>query len=63
MKKKYITEEEMECYGNPSFVVKEATVPYKSNSFEEEVEKHKCITLEEFGRMWKDSIDNDTRFS
>ena len=64
MKEIFITEEELEYYSNPASVVNEPTVPYKHQlSFEEEVKKHKCITLEEFGRMWKDSIDNDPRFT
>ena len=63
MKEIHITEEELEYYSSPTSVVSEATAPYKSKiSFEEEVKKHKCITLEEFGKMWKDSIDNDPRF-
>jgi len=59
-----ITEEDLEYLTDVSNVVCEETVPYKTkwNSFEEEVKKHKCITLEEFGKMWKDSIDNDPRF-
>ena len=65
METMYITEDELEYYSNPisANMVSEATVPYKSQmSFEEEVKKHKCITLEEFGKMWKNSIDNDPRF-
>ena len=64
MKEIFITEEELEYYSNPALVANEAAVPYEPQmSFEEEVKKHKCITLEEFGRMWKEAIDNDPRFT
>ena len=61
----FITEEELEYLTDIPMVVCEEAVPYKSKSqksFEEEAKKHNCITLEEFGKMWKDSIDNDPRF-
>jgi len=59
-----ITEEELEYLTHTPKVAREDTVHYKTkwNYFEEEVKKHKCITLEKFGNMWKDSIDNDPRF-
>ena len=57
MKGMSITEEELEYYSNPTSVVNEATVPYKSKmSFEEAVKACNGITLEEFGRMWDESI-------
>ena len=59
----YITEEELDYYSKPLFTgrVCEAAAPYKPQpSFEEESKD--CITLEEFGRMWKDAIANDPRF-
>ena len=57
MKAINITEEELEYYSNPIYTntVKESTVPYKPQiSFEEESKD--CITLEEFGIMWEESI-------
>ena len=63
MEEIYITEEELEYYSNPisTDMLNDETVPYKPRiSFEEESKG--CITLEEFGKMWKDAIDNDPRF-
>ena len=59
-----ITEEELDYFITIPDAVYEPAVPYrtKKNSFEEEAKKHKCITLEELGRRWKESIDNDPRF-
>ena len=64
MEEIFITEEELDYFTNIPDVACEGKTPYKSQmSFEEEAKKHNCITLEKFGKMWKDSIDNDPRFT
>jgi len=63
MEEIFITEEELEYFTDIPMVLCEEAIPYKSKSqksFEEESKD--CITLEEFCKMWKDSIDNDPRF-
>ena len=63
MEELFITEEDLDYFTNIPNMVCEETVQYKAkNSFEEEVKAHNCITLVEFGKMLKDSIDNDPRF-
>ena len=63
MEELFITEEDLDYFTNIPGRVCEEEVLYKSKrTFEEEVKAHNCITLEEFGKMWKDSIDNDPRF-
>jgi len=58
MEEIFITEDELEYLTNAPDVVCEETVPYQSRmSFEEELKRCKCITLEEFSRMWDESID------
>lgn len=54
----YITEEELEYYSNPiSDRVCEATVPYSpSLSFEEELKKHNCVTIDEFSNKIGEAI-------
>ena len=62
MEELIITEEELDYFTNiPDRVCEDAT-PYrtKNSSFEEESKG--CITLEEFGIMWKKAIENDPRF-
>jgi hypothetical protein len=55
MKEIFITEEELDYFTNIPNVVCEKRVSYKSkNSFEEEAKG--CITLEEFSKMWDESI-------
>ena len=55
MKEMFITEEELEYYSNPAYVVNEASVPYKSQlSFEEESKD--CITIDEFSRRIGEAI-------
>ena len=63
MEELFITEEELEYFTNVPNVVSEEAFSFKPKmSFEEAAKKYNCITLEEFGKMWKDSIDNDPRF-
>ena len=58
MEEIYITEQELEYLTNiPDEVCEDAT-PYKrksQRSFEEESKD--CITLEEFSKMWEESIN------
>ena len=58
MEEIYITEEELEYFTDVPTVVCEETVHYRPHklqaSFEEESKD--CITLEEFSRMWDESI-------
>ena len=57
MEEIFITEDELEYLTNVSDVVCEETVSYKSKmSFEEAVKACNGITLEEFSKMWKESI-------
>ena len=58
MEEIYITEQELEYLTNIPCVVCEDAAPYKrksEKSFEEEAKD--CITLEEFSKMWKESIN------
>jgi hypothetical protein len=51
----YITEGELEYFTNVPLIACEATIPLKPQmSFEEEAKD--CITLEEFGKRWKENI-------
>ena len=62
MEEIFITEEELEYLTYvPTMVCEEAFPLKRKKSFEEESKG--CITLEEFCKMWKDSIDNDPRFT
>jgi hypothetical protein len=58
MEELYITEQELEYLTNiPGVVCEDATL-YKrksQKSFEEEAKN--CITLEEFSKMWEESIN------
>ena len=57
MKEMFITEEELEYYSNPAYVVNEASVPYKSQlSFEEAVKACNGITIDEFSRRIGEAI-------
>ena len=56
MEEIYITEQELEYLTNVPDEVCEAPAPYKSQrSFEKESKG--CITLEEFSKMWEESIN------
>ena len=58
MEELYITEEELEYLTEIPTMVCEDMAPYKRKSektFEEEAEG--CITLEEFSKMWEESIN------
>ena len=63
MEEIFIAEEDLEYYTNIPTVVCEESVPYKSKMSSFEEESKGCITLEEFGSMWKAAIDNDPRFT
>ncbi len=56
MEEIYITEQELEYLTNISDEVCEEPVSYKSQKrFEEEAKD--CITLDEFSKMWEESIN------
>lgn len=58
MEEIYVTEEELEYFTNIPSVVCEAPALYDAEaqpSFEEEAKD--CITLEEFSKMWEESIN------
>jgi len=61
MEEIFITEEELEYLTDIPAVVCEETVSYKSRksqmSFEEAVKACNGITLEEFSKMWEESIN------
>ena len=59
MEELYITEQELEYFTNiPDMICEEPVVPYKSGmSFEEAVKACNGITLEEFSKMWEESIN------
>ena len=59
MEELYITEQELEYFTNiPDMVCEEPVAPYKSGmSFEEAVKACNGITLEEFSKMWEESIN------
>ena len=58
MEELYITEKELEYLTEIPTMVGEPVAPYKRKSertFEEEAKD--CITLEEFSKMWEESIN------
>ena len=60
MKEMYVTKEELDYYSNPISInsVNEATIPYKPKmSFEEAVKACNGITIDEFSKMWEESIN------
>ena len=60
MKELFITEEELEYFTDIPMVLCEEAVPYKSKSqksFEDAVKACNGITLEEFSKMWEESIN------
>ena len=58
MEEIFITEEELKYLTDFPDMVCEGMVPYKSQkSFEEAVKACNGITLEEFSKMWEESIN------
>ena len=65
MKEINITKDELEYYSNPQIgnAVNEPSPLYNKLKLSFEEESKDCITLEEFGKRWKEAINNDPRFT